>query len=156
MPLPTYKRKFTPRQLNALVDDAIRGVFVPMGQGKEFEKALWTLARNPQRTDEDIAAVRDMTKYNWRAAETKAKQVSVDDQADRQLRATHITQDGKLAANIREGVYLIEGQLPLSNIDARIRGIEFRELAEDERPIFHITEGMLQMALAYQHPALAH
>ena len=147
--MPSYPtKKFTPKQLNGLVDDAVRGHYVPLGQAFQFEKALYTLANNPDRTPEDIAHVRDMTKYNWRAAMTRTKESPLVE-----FSATHVTNMGTPAALIREGVYLVEGALPISDIEARHRGITFTPVADRT---FHVTQGVIQAALAFQHPALAH
>jgi hypothetical protein len=149
--MPSYPTKrFTPRQLNALVDDALHGHFVPLGQGLQFEKALFHLANNPSPSQEEIEQVRDMTKYNWRAAAKKQD----SNLAPVEFAATHVTQDGTLAALIREGVFLMDGALPLSDIEARLKGIEFEELAEERK--FFVTRGMLSAAFEFKHPALAH
>lgn len=149
--MPSYpSKKFTPRQLNALVDDALHGRYVPLGQGMQFEKALFALSKNPAPTQEEIEAVRDMTKYNWRAAAKKQS----EDLAPVEFTATHVSDDGTLAALIREGVYLVDGALPLSDIEARLKHIDFQPLNEERK--FHVTRGMLRAAFEFKHPALAH
>lgn len=149
--MPSYpSKKFTPRQLNALVDDALHGHYVPLGQGMQFEKALFHLAKNPSPSQEEIERVRDMTKYNWRAA-AKNKD---SDLAPVEFTATHVSEDGTLAALIREGVYLVDGALPMSDIEARLKHIDFQPLERERK--FNVTRGMLRAAFEFKHPALAH
>jgi hypothetical protein len=149
--LPTYAKKFTPRQLNALVDDAIKGIFIPLGQPLLFEKALHELARNKNRTEDDIARVRDMTHYNWQAAAKRKPDPALE---PRLIKATHVTEGGILAAHIREGVYLIDGKLPVSDIEAQVKGIKFKPVNHDHT--FTVTSGVLAATLGFQHPALEH
>jgi hypothetical protein len=143
-------KKFTPKQLNGLVDDALRGHFVPLGQSMPFEKALFALSKNPAPSQEEVERVRDMTKYDWR----KARELRKEKPSPLvEFTATHMTSTGAKAAEIRDGVYLIENSLPISDIEARHKGIRFTPVEDCK---FYVTQGQIQAAFAFKHPALAH
>jgi len=149
--MPSFPtKKFTPKQLNGLVDDALRGHFVPLGQSMPFEKALFALSKNSTPSEAEVTEVRDMTKYNWRQAQEKRKEKP---SPLVEMTATHMTDRGTKAAQIRDGVYLLEGSLPISDIEARHKGIHFTPV---ENCKFYVTQGQIQAAFAFKHPALAH